>query len=119
MSRFLREITDENGVLIPTAIAKQFHVSIEDIATLVDLKIDSLQTDDLIQSETTQTRLREMVKIIEQVIPWCENTNQAYEWYRNESLTSFNDLTAMTLINQGKTDAVVQYLERIDKGGFS
>jgi len=116
---FLQEITDENGGLIPVAIAKQFHVSIEVIATLVDLKIDNLKTDDLIQSETTQMRLRERVKIIEHVIPWCKNTTQAYEWYRHESLTSFNDLTAMALINQGKTDALVQYLERIDKGGFS
>ena len=119
MSIFLDNITNKDGLLIPDEIAKQFHVPIDDIAHLTGLNKTSLKSDILYQSNTIQSQLRKMVAVINHVLPWSDNCQQAYNWYRKEPIPSLGNITAMELVKQGKYNAVTKYLERIEKGGFS
>lgn len=119
MSPFLQDISDNNGILIPRALAKKFHVSLEDFAIIIGLETNILTINNLIKSVSTQTRLNDMAKIIDCITPWCVNTDQACEWYRIKAIPSFGDATAMDLVKQNKGRAVLEYLERINEGGFS
>ena len=115
----MQGIVDKEGFISIESIADKFHVSVKDIADSTGLNDLSLETKSLCQTELVQKRLREVVDIIDKIIPWCENFKNAYSWYRSEPLPSFGQLTAMELVKQGKVYAVIQYLDRIDRGGFS
>jgi len=62
---------------------------------------------------------KQMVMIINRVTLWCGNTFQAYAWYRSEAIPSFGNLTAEALVKQGRTDSVINYLDRIADGGYA
>jgi len=119
MNNFLQDISDQEGFLIPLSIASKLHVPIGEISRLTGLDAASFDSPSHIHTESTQKRLWELLNIINKIIPWCKNIEDANVWYQNEPLSSFGKLTAMELVKQGKAKAVIQYLERIDKGGFS
>jgi len=118
MDSFLQDTINKNGFVVPVSIADKLHVSIKDIAFSTGLDASSLENESLIQTDPIQKRLKEMIDILDKTISWSNNVNQAYVWYQSVSLPSFGKLTAMDLVKQGKASAVIQYLERTDKGGF-
>ncbi len=119
MSIFLKNTIDDDGFVVPKAIATQFHTTIKDIALLAGLPIDTLNKKVRAHSHPAQKRLHEIVQIINRVTPWCGNVFQAYAWYRLEPLPSFGDLTAEELVKQGKAVAVMDYLARTNEGGYA
>jgi len=119
MNNFLHDVSDKNNFIIPISLIDKLQVSIKELSDSTGLNASSLETESLAQTEAIQHRLREMVDILNKIIPWSKNINQAYKWYKTEPLPSFAELTAMELVKQGKSGVVMQYLERIDKGGFS
>lgn len=119
MSKFTQDLIDEKGLINPKSIANRFHTTVKEVANLTGLTIDAVSKKDRAYSRASQKRLHDMVMIINRAMPWCGTTFQAYAWYRSEPIPSFGDLTAETLVKQGKADAVMQYLDRIAEGGYA
>ena len=67
----------------------------------------------------TQDRLRDMIEIINRVLPWSGSELAAYAWYRSQPLPSFGDRTAEDLVSEGRGEAVKRYLSRIADGGHA
>ena len=59
----------ENGVFAPRRVAEAFRTSSEDVARTLGLGKDALQRRERIRSEKTQRRLREMLEVINKVVP--------------------------------------------------
>ncbi|MCB1335034.1 MAG: DUF2384 domain-containing protein [Roseivivax sp.] len=57
--------------------------------------------------------------ILELIEVWTGSHAQAVAWYDTEPLPSFGNVTAATLVRQGRTDAVRAYIERIADGGYA
>ena len=66
-----------------------------------------------------ETRLRELIEILNRVLPWAGSPLAAYAWYRSQSLPSFGDITPEQLVRDGRADDVRHYLDRIAAGGFA
>jgi len=60
-----------------------------------------------------------MNEIINYILPWCKNIEDALSWYKNFPLPSFNNMTAESLVDQGRIEDVKKYLNRINSGGYS
>ena len=58
-------------------------------------------------------------EILELIEVWTGSYAQAVAWYDTEPLPSFGDVTAATLVRQGRADAVRAYIERIAEGGYA
>ena len=58
-------------------------------------------------------------EILELIEAWTGSYAQAVAWYDTEPLPSFGNVTAATLVRQGRADAVKAYIERIADGGYA
>ena len=64
----------------------------------------------------TQKRLREMVEILNRVEPRFGSARIAYAWFRSEPLAGFGGQTAMQLVQDGRADEVMTYIDALDAG---
>lgn len=108
----------EVGQFEPRKIAAALHTSVEEIAVTVGLGKDALQRRAGISSDKTQRRLRELVEVLNKVASRFGSELLAYAWYRSEPLPGFGR-TAMQLVQDGKAQQVLEYIDAIDAGVFA
>ncbi|WP_167648815.1 antitoxin Xre/MbcA/ParS toxin-binding domain-containing protein [Mameliella alba] len=58
-------------------------------------------------------------EILELIEAWTGSHAQAVAWYDTVPLPSFGNVTAASLVRQGRADAVRAYIERIADGGHA
>ncbi len=102
----------------PRKIAAVLRTSTEEIATTVGLGKDALQRRTHINSHKTQRRLRDLVEVLNKVEPRLGSELMAYAWYRSEPLPGFDCRTAMQLVQEGKAQEVLEYIDAVDAGVF-
>lgn len=100
-------------------IARQLHVNKTQLADVLGIGVESLRRSNRERAARVQTRMRDMVEIINRVQPWAGSVNQAFAWYRSQPLPSFGGQTAEELVKEGKAAAVKAYLARINEGGYA
>lgn len=109
----------ESGQFEPRKIAAALRTSSEEIAMTVGLGKDALQRRTRINSDKTQRRLRELVEVLNKVEPRFGSELMAYAWYRSEPLPGFDGRTAMQLVQEGKAQQVLEYIDAVDAGVFA
>lgn len=109
----------DNGVFAPKKIASALRTTSEEVARTVGLGKDAVQRKERIRSDKTQSRLRQMVEILNKVEPRFGSTLMAYAWYRSEPLAGFSGQTAMQLVRDGRADDVLEYIDAVDAGVFA
>ena len=103
----------------PRLIADRLLTSVDDVARSAGLGRDALMRRDRIGSAKTQTRLREMLEVLNRVQPRFGSDLVAYAWYRSEPLMGFGGMTAMHLVAQGQAHQVMDYIDAVDAGIFA
>ncbi len=109
----------EDGLFEPRKIAAALRTSAEEVAMTVGLGKDALQRRTRIRSNRTQRRLRELVEVLNKVEPRFGSPLMAYAWYRSEPLPGFEGRTAMQLVQEGKAQQVLEYIDAVDAGVFA
>ncbi|MCI5040382.1 MULTISPECIES: MbcA/ParS/Xre antitoxin family protein [Donghicola] len=109
----------EGGLFEPKKIASVLRTSSEEVAQTVGLGKDALQRRARIQSDKTQRRLRELVEVLNKVQPRFGSDLMAYAWYRSEPLAGFDGRTAMQLVQEGKAQQVLEYIDAVDAGVYA
>lgn len=109
----------EDGQFEPRKIAAALRTSAEEVAMTVGLSKDALQRRARIRADRTQRRLRELVEVLNKVEPRFGSDLMAYAWYRSEPLPGFGGLTAMQLVQEGKAQQVLEYIDAVDAGIFA
>jgi Protein of unknown function (DUF2384) len=103
----------------PRLIAEQLLTTVDDVARSTGLGRDALSRKDRIAQPKTQTRLREMMEILNRVSPRFGSDLLAYAWYRSEPLAGFGGKTAMHLLQEGRADEVTAYIDAVDAGLYA
>ena len=103
----------------PKKIAALLRTSTKEIALTVGLDKDALQRRTRIQSEETQRRLRELAAVLNKVEPRFGSALMAYAWYRSKPLSGFDGRTAMELVQEGKAQYVLDYIDAVDAGVYA
>ena len=103
----------------PRRIAEHLLTTVDDVARSTGLGRDALSRKDRIDTPKTQTRLREMVEILNRVSPRFGSDLLAYAWYRSEPLAGFGGMTAMHLVREGRADEVTDYIDAVDAGIYA
>lgn len=106
----------ENSAFSPRRIADILRTTQDEIARTAGLGRDAVQRKDRLASARTQTRLRELVEIINRVEPRFGSALIAYAWYRSEPLPGFGGKTAMQLVREGCADDVMDFISAVDAG---
>ncbi|WP_158970605.1 MbcA/ParS/Xre antitoxin family protein [Chachezhania sediminis] len=109
----------EDGLFEPRKIAAVLRTSSEEVAMTVGLGKDAVQRRARIRSDKTQRRLRELVEVLNKVQPRFGSDLMAYAWFRSEPLAGFDGRTAMTLVQDGKAQQVLDYIDALDAGVYA
>ena len=107
------------GLVAIDHLTKELCITKVQLALACGVSRDSISKVARRSSPKTQLRLREVLEIINKVLPWAGTPLAAYAWYRSQSLPSFGDQTAEDLVKQGRAEAVKRYLSRISVGGYA
>lgn len=108
-----------NDAIESRLIAERLHVNKTQLADVLGIGVDSLRRSNRERAGRVQTRMRDMIEIINRSQPWAGSVNQAFAWYRSQPLPSFGGQTAEELVKEGKAAAVKAYLARINEGGYA
>ena len=95
------EAFSEDGQFTPDRIARVLRTTKEEVARTVGLGRDAVMRPERIASVRTQSRLREMIEILNRVEPRFGSALVAYAWYRSEPLVGFDGMTPMQLVREG------------------
>lgn len=116
---FLAEVTTPDGQIAADRLTEKLHITKAELAVAFGLSRDAVSKSARLKARATQRRLREVVEIINRVLPWAGSVAQAFAWYRSQPLPSFGDQTAEDLVKDGRAEAVRSYLSRIALGGHA
>ena len=109
----------EKSLFSPRLLAEGLLTTQDEIARTAGLGRDAIARKDRLGSAKTQTRLREMVEIVNRLTPRFGSALVAYAWYRSEPLPGFGGLTAARLVQDGAAQSVMDYIDAVDAGGFA
>lgn len=112
-------LVTEHAQFSPRLIAERLLTTQDEIARTVGLGRDALARKERLGSPKTQTRLREMVEILNRLAPRFGSDLVAYAWYRSEPLPGLGGLTAAKLVRQDQAELVMDYIDAVDAGGFA
>ncbi len=118
-SDFLTTVMSADNTISPGALAKRLRVTRTELAHSLGVSRDAVSRTARAEARRTQGRLRDMIEIIDRVLPWSGSELAAYAWYRSQPLPSFGDRTARDLVVAGHGEAVKTYLSRIADGGHA
>ena len=113
-----QEFVDDQ-VFSPALVADALRTTRSEIADTLGLGRDAFSRASRIRARKTQTRLRQMLEILNRVEAETGSTLAAYAWFRAEPLPGFGGATPDLLLREGKADHVHAYLDRIMAGGYA
>jgi hypothetical protein len=116
---FLSDVMRPDGCVAPDGLSSELRITKSELAIASGLSRDAVSKTTRLKARATQARLRDVVEIINRVMPWAGSAPQAFAWYRAQALPSFGDRTAEDLVKEGRAEAVKSYLSRIAVGGYA
>lgn len=115
----LAGLMDEAGALRIDELTELLRMTRAQIAETAGLPSESLQKKARRESPKAQTRVREMLEIINLVQAWAGGPAQAMAWYRAEPIPAFGGRTAEALVKSGAAAAVRDYVDHLATGGYA
>ena len=109
----------EDRVFSPVLVADALRTTKSEIAATLGLGKDAFTRASRIRARKTQTRLRQMLEILNRVEAATGSPLAAYAWFRAEPLPGFGGVTPDRLVRDGRADEVHAYLDRIAAGGYA
>ena len=109
----------EDRAFSPALVADALRTTRSEIAGTLGLGKDAFSRASRVRARKTQTRLRQMLEILNRVEAATGSLLAAYAWFRAEPLPGFGGATPDQLVREGKADRVHAYLDRIMAGGYA
>lgn len=119
MPSLISETANADGLIAADRLSSVLRITRAELASTLGLSRDSVVKAARVVAPGTQSRLRDIVEILNRVRPWAGSPQQAFAWYRSQPLPSFGDQTAEALVKEGRAEAVKRYLDRIAVGGYA
>lgn len=119
MTSILQDTATADGLVAVDRLSAMLHITRTELASTLGLSRDAIAKTARAVAPATQSRLRDIVEILNRVRPWAGSPQQAFAWYRSQPLPSFGDQTAEALVKEGRAEAVKRYLDRIAVGGYA
>ena len=115
----IASLIDERGWVKVAEVAEAFSMSKAQLAETAGLAREVLQKSSRRDGPKAQSRVREMLEIINLVQGWAGGAAQAMAWYRAEPIPAFGGRTAEALVKSGSAAAVRDYVDHLATGGYA
>jgi hypothetical protein len=108
-----------SGAVKVDLAAEAFSMSKAQLAETAGLAREVFQKASRRDGPKAQSRVREMLEIINLVQGWAGSPAQAMAWYRAEPIPAFGGRTAEALVKTGAAGAVRDYVDHLATGGYA
>ena len=115
----LEQVITREGFAEPDHLSELLHITKSELAAASGLSREAVSKTSRLRAPATQARLREVVQVLNRILPWCGSVQQAFAWYRSQPIPAFGDQTAENLVRQGRAEHVLSYLSGIAAGGYA
>ena len=115
----IANLMDARGAVNVGDVADAFSMSKAQLAETAGLSRDVFQKASRRDGPKAQSRVREMLEIINLVQGWAGGSAQAMAWYRAEPIPAFGGRTAEALVKSGSATAVRDYIDHLATGGYA
>ena len=115
----LRRFFNRDGTVRLERVTSDFRMSKGQLAETVGLAPEALYKANRAKAPKTQSRMIEMLEIVNRLAAWAGGKEQAMAWYRAEPIPALGDRTAESLVKSGQAATVRDYLDVIATGGFA
>ena len=112
-------LANDEGLFDPAKIAKPLRTTVAELADSCGLGLDAVQRKERLRSVKVQTRLREVVELLNIMEPRMGSLLMAYAWLRSEALSGWSGRTAMDLVKEGRAKYVHDYIASVDAGIYA
>ena len=113
------EVFSVSGQIMAGALADMLFMSRDQLAETTGLSPASLAKADRQMSRKAQSRMFEMIEILDRVRDWAGSDIQALAWYRSQPIPALDGRTAEALVKNGEAAAVRDYLDHVALGGYA
>ena len=115
-SEFLATLKNENSrtALSPERLAAALGLPIQKLATLAHVHRNTVSLAPT--SPKLQDAMADVVRVLSAAHELTGDIERALFWFRNQPIADFSHHTAMQLVEQGKVQAVIDYIESISGG---
>jgi len=115
----LKGFFNRDGTVKIERVSNGFRMSKGQLAETIGLSAEALYKAKRAKAPKTQSRIVEMLEIINRITAWAGGSEQAMAWYRAEPIPAFGDRTAESLVKAGDAASVRDYLDAIAAGAFA
>ena len=115
----LEQVITIQGFAEPDHLSEILRITKSELAAVSGLSREAVSKTARLRAPATQARLREVVQVLNRILPWCGSVQQAFAWYRSQPIPAFGDQTAESLVRQGRAEHVLSYLSGIAAGGYA
>lgn len=116
---FLSDVLSADGFIATDRLTGELRITKIELANATGLSREAVSKTVRLKAHSTQARLRDVVEIVNRILPSAGSVQQAFAWYRAQPIPSFGDQTAEDLVKEGRAEAVKRYLSRIAVGGYA
>lgn len=110
---------NRSGMVDIAEFAKHYKMTNQQIAETAGLASTAVAKAERRDAQKTQTRMREMVEILELIKEWAGGEMQAMAWYRAQPIPALNGRTSEQLVKDGQATAVREYIDHLTVGGYA
>ncbi len=111
---WLRDAAVSPASISPKRYSQALHVDMQTLAARAHVHRNTLSRAP--EAESVQRYLRESVRVIRAAVDISGNVEQAIYWYKNNPLQPFDYKTPEDLVSEGRTDALIRYLQSLQAG---
>ena len=97
-----------------TGVANALGIQFQDLAALAGVHRNTLRTHP--ESPRLQTALRDLMRVLSAAAAVQPDTERAFFMVKNEPISAFRHKTLLQLVQEGRTDDAIDYLESISAG---
>lgn len=115
----MADVMDGAGMVDVDRVADIFHMSKAQLAETAGLGTAAISKADRRLAPKTQSRITEIIEIINRVRDWTGGEAQAMAWYRSQPIPALDGRTPEALVKSGQAGAVRDYLDHLALGGYA
>lgn len=111
---FLQEPEGRPVSISPKRYGLVFQVDIQTLADQAHVHRNTLTRAP--ESESVQRFLRESIRVTRAALDVAGDVEKAIFWFKNSPIPTFDYKTPQTLISEGRTEALIRYLQSLQAG---
>lgn len=116
LASFLNDIRDGDKI-VPKRLADRLSLPLTRLSKLAHVNRNALTAAP--NSPAVQDKLGEIARIISKASELTEDEGASIIWFKYQTIPGFGGKTAAQLVEEGKADAVLWYIDTIDDGGVA